>query len=52
MQAYCRGYVIIADEEDIGLKHAMLLTPSLLKQHMVVFQVGSSHSSALCTVVN
>ena len=40
LQAYCRGYVIIADEEDIGLKHAMMLTPSLLKQHMVVFQVG------------
>ena len=38
-QAYCRGYVIISDQEDITLKHAMMLTPGILRKHMVVFQV-------------
>ena len=38
-QAYSTGYVIISDQEDITLKHAMMLTPSILRKHMVVFQV-------------
>ena len=38
-QAYCTGYVIISDQEDITIKHAMMLTPSILRKHMVVFQV-------------
>ena len=31
--------MIISDQEDITIRHAMMLTPSVLKQHMVVFQV-------------
>ena len=38
-QAYCRGYVILSDQADITLRHAMMMTPGVLKQHMVVFQV-------------
>ena len=37
-QGYSRGYVILTDEEGIALRHAMLLTPTLLKKHMMVFQ--------------
>jgi len=37
-QAYSTGYVIISDQEDITLKHAMMLTPGILRKHMVVFQ--------------
>ena len=37
-QAYCKGYVILSDQEGISLKHAMMMTPGVLKQHMVVFQ--------------
>ena len=37
-QAYLRGYVIISDQADVGLRHAMMMTPSLIKKHMVVFQ--------------
>ena len=39
-QAYCRGYVILSDQADITLRHAMMMTPGVLKQHMVVFQVA------------
>ena len=38
-QAYCRGYVILSDQAHITLRHAMMMTPGVLKQHMVVFQV-------------
>ena len=41
-QAYCTGYVIISDQEDITIKHAMMLTPGILRKHMVVFQVWPS----------
>ena len=41
-QAYSTGYVIISDQEDITLKHAMMLTPGILRKHMVVFQVWPS----------
>ena len=37
-QAYIRGYAIISDQADVGLRHAMWMTPSLIKKHMVVFQ--------------
>ena len=38
-QAYSTGYVIISDQEDITIKHAMMLTPGILRKHMVAFQV-------------
>ena len=41
-QAYSTGYVIISDQEDITIKHAMMLTPGILRKHMVVFQVWPS----------
>ena len=37
-QAYLRGYVIISDQADVSLRHAMMMTPGLIKKHMVVFQ--------------
>ena len=37
-QAYCKGYVLLSDQEGISLKHAMMMTPGVLRQHMVVFQ--------------
>jgi len=37
-QAFSTGYVIIHDTGDITLQHAMMLSPNILKKHMVVFQ--------------
>ena len=37
-QAYLRGYVIISDQADVSLRHGMMMTPGLIKKHMVVFQ--------------
>ena len=38
-QAYCRGYVIVSDQDQVTIRHAMMCTsPTILKQHMVVFQ--------------
>ena len=37
-QGYSRGYVILSDQEGIALRHAMVMTPTLLKKHMMVFQ--------------
>lgn len=38
-QAFSTGYVIIQDQGDITLQHALMLTPGVLRKHMVVFQV-------------
>ena len=37
-QAYCKGYVILSDQEGTALRHALIITPTLLRKHMAVFQ--------------
>ena len=51
-QAYCRGYVIISDQEDVTIKHAMMLTPAILRQHIVVFQVVMSSRDYLVLIIS
>merc|ERR1712002_106514 len=37
-QANSRGFVVIQDQAEVGASHMMMMTPSILKKHVAVFQ--------------
>ena len=43
LQAAVQGIVVIYDIGGVTTSHTLMMTPAIMKKHVVVFQVGSSH---------
>ena len=44
MQAAVQGVVVIYDIGGVTTSHTLMMTPAIMKKHVVVFQVGEQNS--------